>query len=243
MRGSKKDAFQRRNKIIIPEDTIDNICLVYTEDIFGDAAAVPYAQEQDLQKVINECINKQQISIPIHQRSIFLTSILIERIRGSIVNLWRIRVDDLGEVSDFLKNIMRFFRELKNIILSSNLQMNIFVELIPEEIIFQGIYYTKNILGDNEDLGLLEIFIKDLGESSSKFLINNRSGELFEYYAHPRIIEILDKENIDLSSCLVKIYRSVKKVLLREDVSEDSMVLLTVSSRCSTYVSFIIPLT
>jgi len=225
-------------KIKIPRISRDSIAihLVNVEELIDRVNTKPPEYfKQELQKIIT--LDEKQIIF--EKGDMLVTFIFLDKTSGLIIDLWRHEINDLEYFKELINSGLKYFNEIKENI-NKNISFHISIELIPEKIIFQGIYYTRDLLGHEQDLVLLEIFRKNTNEQSSKFLLHRRSGELIEYYAHLELADIINRKSIDLRRCMKKIHEFISNILAEEEIQRDVMVLISVGERCHVYTSLIL---
>ncbi len=237
MHMGDKEIYSPHKKIRIPKNSRDIIRVIDLEEIIGISKlnATIHSLKQELLKRITLCIDH----IIFERGSLLISIIFLDKISGLIIDLWRYEINDLRHMQEIVNKALEYFNEIRENI-NRNISFFIFIELIPEKVIFQGIYYTRDLLGNEQDLALLEIFKKNVNESSSKFLLDKRSSKVIEYYIHPELADIINRENIDPRRCVEKIHESINNILVEEGIREDIITLLSVSKRCHVYTSLIL---
>ncbi|MGC9009058.1 MAG: hypothetical protein ACP5I7_00375 [Sulfolobales archaeon] len=225
-------------KIKIPRISGDSIYihLVNVEEVIDRVNTEPHDYfKKELQKIITS--DEKQITF--EKGSVLVTLIFLDKTSGLIIDLWRHEINDLEYFEELINAGLKYFNEIKGNI-NKNISFYIFIELIPEKIIFQGIYYIRDLLGYEQDLVLLEIFRKNTNEQSSKFLLHKESGELIEYYAHPELADIINRKSIDLRRCMKKIHEFINNILAEEEIQRNLMVLISIGEKCHVYTSLIL---
>lgn len=168
-------------------------------------------------------------------KSIILTSILFDRKSNLVID---IRREILRREEDLIDGSYRSIETLEYYSqrLGETIEDYIFLELVSSKVIFQGIYYERNILGEREDLELIEIF-REFNKRSSKFLIERSSGEIIEYFADKHLLEVMRILCGEELCCVKKIWNTLKGFINNENRSSLIAVIFSVDNKCEVYYS------